>query len=299
MEQLINTEPIYRSVRFIYLVSADRSLNINYSKGIVTAAISIKKWYKDQMNGLSFILNNPIVEVIKSNKDASFFYSNPIDCHSNDDWGFYNTRNEIARIFGADFNCENYVWVIFSDGPGNKGRGCKGVCILPEDDLLGLVGMHPEQKDINRWIGGMGHELGHAFGLQHPNDTTRDYKALMYAGFYNQYPNETYLTSEDKILLRKSTFFIFDQQSKIIITYIDGWFECDKNFKLYWKEIKNNETSIIHDFDMYKEDDSYYCLRRVDVELLVKLPKEKGISVISTNKGQTWSNWYEMELNNS
>ena len=36
---------------------------------------------------------------------------------------------------------------VYSDGPGNKGRAFKGFAYLPEDDLLGLVGRHPTQKN--------------------------------------------------------------------------------------------------------------------------------------------------------
>ena len=40
--------------------------------------------------------------------------------------------------------------------PGNKGRGGGGVTVLPEDDLLGLVGQHPDaegRETVDRRIG--------------------------------------------------------------------------------------------------------------------------------------------------
>ena len=97
--------------------------------------------------------------------------------------------------------------MIYSDGPGNKGRGGNGVTVLPEDDLLGLVGQHPTQKDVKRWIAGLGHELGHAFGLAHPQDTQKHADAIMWMGIYGKYPDQTYLTDEDKGILMKSPFF--------------------------------------------------------------------------------------------
>jgi hypothetical protein len=86
-------------------------------------------------------------------------------------------------------------------------RGTSGVTCLPEDDLLGLVGKHPTQKNPARWVGGLGHELGHAFGLPHPADTVRDADAIMWAGFYGKYPDKAYLTESDKKILLQSPFF--------------------------------------------------------------------------------------------
>jgi hypothetical protein len=62
----------------------------------------------------------------------------------------------------------------------------------------------------NRYVGGLGHELGHAFGLSHPPGCdqglpTCDYNALMWAG-YAAYPN-TYLRPDEKSILLASEFF--------------------------------------------------------------------------------------------
>ena len=100
----------------------------------------------------------------------------------------------------------NHVWVIYSDGPGDNGRASRSFAYLPEDDLRGLVGKHPTQPKPARWIGGLGHELGHAFGLHHPSDTVKYGDALMWAGFYDKYPTPTYLTAEDKKRLGASPF---------------------------------------------------------------------------------------------
>ena len=64
----------------------------------------------------------------------------------------------------------------------------------------------------NRYIGGLGHELGHAFGLPHPPGCdaglpTCDYNALMWCGFWGGYPSTTYLRSDEKQFLLTSPFF--------------------------------------------------------------------------------------------
>ena len=199
-------KPRQKSVRIVYLVSADRSVRADFRKGIETAANDLQAWYAKQLSGPTFRLNDPVVEVVKSDKSATWFYSHP-NGGDKDDWGFNNGLAEAQRLLGARQGDPQYVWVIYSDGPGNKGQGGDGVAVLPEDDLLGLVGQHPEQKDVKRWIAGLGHELGHAFGLEHPRDTEKYADAIMWMGIYGKYPDKTYLTPEDKKTLMRSPFF--------------------------------------------------------------------------------------------
>lgn len=194
-----------RTVRFIYMVSKDRRERKDYKQAIEHAARDIQKWYGQQLGGPTFRLNDPVVEVVRSREKAAWFYANP-NGGSKDSWGFNNTLAEAKRLLGARQSDPNYIWVIYSDGPGNKGRGGGGVCIMPEDDLLGLVGEHPTQKDVARWIAGLGHELGHAFGLGHPPDTKKDNMAIMWAGIYGGYPDKTYFTKADKERLLRHPF---------------------------------------------------------------------------------------------
>jgi len=191
-------------VRFVYLNSADREFDPAYFKAVKRAALDIQAWYKSQMGGRTFDLCKGTPEALKSRRQASYFSNNP-NGERSDDWGFYNTFYEMRDLRKADPSKDGYVWVIYSDGPGNKGRANPGFAYLPEDDLLGLVGKHPEQKNPVRWLGGLGHELGHALGLAHPQDTENAGGAIMWAGFYS--PKSSWLlTPEDKNILRRSPF---------------------------------------------------------------------------------------------
>jgi len=195
---------ILKSVRVAYLVSSDRKVRNEYKKAIERAARDVQKWYARQMGGKTFKLNTPVVEVVHSDQKATWFTSNPTG-ENKDNFGFFNTLSEMKRLKGTKTGADEYIWVVYSDGPGNKGRGLNGFTYLPEDDLLGLVGKHPKYPNKKRWIGGLGHELGHALGLDHPKDTEKHENALMRFGYYN-YPDNCYLTPGDKRILGRSPF---------------------------------------------------------------------------------------------
>ena len=86
--------------------------------------------------------------------------------------------------------------------------------MLPEHDLRGLIGA--EAQPVSRWIGGLGHELGHAFGLPHPalcetGNPACPTQTLMWLG-YITYP-DTFLLPEDKTTLLASRFIAATPES--------------------------------------------------------------------------------------
>lgn len=291
------------SVRFVYLVSADRTENTAYTDGIKMAALSIQAWYKKQM-GSTFKLNSTVVEIAKSDKNATWFYANP-NGENKDNWGYNNTYSEVHRLLNVQFSDPKYMWVIYSDGPGNSGRGGSSVCIMPEDDLLGLIGQHPEQKEINRWIAGMGHELGHALGLNHPKDTKKDADAIMWTGIYGKYPDQCYLTDEDKDILNKSPFFFNDEgipnsginTELVKYSYPGGLFTRSKNSKtnaITWAETKT-DLSEFYNFNEQSKDMDYYYLKSVNRNLWIRIPIEGGTGHISVDEGLNWRTFQEMK----
>jgi hypothetical protein len=302
-------QPVDKSVRFVYLVSKDRRYNPDYVKAIEDAAIDVQAWYKKQLNGFTFKINSPVVEVAYSDKDAAYFYGigKP---HSN----FFVVLEEVNRLLQARQNDPKYIWVIYSDAPDHSGRGGGGVCIMPENDLIGLIGKSTKYPDIKRWYGGLGHEIGHAFGLPHPNDTKKDEDAIMWTGMYFKYPDKCYLTPEDKAILHKSPFF-FDKNNVSIspistndvstnddlkplveYVYLRGYFTRLQNTQtkeITWVEETDEGNSFR--FAELKTNAKFYHLKSVNRNIEIRIPFEGGQSQMSINGGQTWRNFQLME----
>lgn len=295
-------QPELRTVRIIYLVSRDREEREEYTAALAHAIRDLQKWYGKQLGGPTFRLSDPVVEVVKSNRSADWFYANP-NGDDKDTWGFNNTLGEAKRLCDARHNDPKFVWIIYSDGPGNQGRGGSGVACLPEDDLLGLVGKHPTQKDKLRWIAGLGHELGHAFGLPHPTDTEKYTDAIMWLGIYGKYPDKTYLTDDDKKILRRSPFFyrqdgtpVF-QKGPVVARYPYGGGAFEQHAgkePIYWTEVKTGSNAA-YTFEETRRDKDHIFLLDGGRGYRIRLPVAGGICALSADNGKTWRPLYRID----
>ena len=140
-------------------------------------------------------------------------------------WRVIDGLQDCAPVAHA---ADEHVWVIYVDADfrcgelrGELGAGGDGVTILHRGDLDGLSdpenyilcpdeGLPP--RSAYGWIGGLAHEIRHAFGLPHPPGCEKDlspcdYGALMWSGYYWDYP-ETYLAKDDKATLQGSVYFL-------------------------------------------------------------------------------------------
>lgn len=288
-----------RTVRVIYLVSADRDEKSEYTAAIDHAIRDIQKWYGKQLGGPTFRLSDPVVEVVKSREKAEWFYANP-NGRGKDNWGFNNALQETRRLLGAKFNDPDHVWVIYSDGPGDKGRAGNGVACLPENDLLGLVGKHPKQKNKLRWIAGLGHEIGHAFFLPHPADTKKYADAIMWTGIYGKYPDQTYLTESDKKVLMRSPFFYHPdgrpvfQKGKVVsrVTFSGGAFEqLAGETPNLWLETKTTGGASYF-FEELRRDEEFLFIHDMTRKFTIRLPLAGGRSFLSRNGEKSWQPLY-------
>lgn len=216
-------EQTAKQVRMIYLVPSNKSARADYQDAIANAISNLRLFYSDQIGGgYAFTLHSPIVEVYQTPHTAEF-YSTGDNARPGGLWE--GVLADGFALTGGGFNDPNNRWIFYVDVDpicGQYSGGTSGVALLPANDLRGLTnqatvptcpGDPSTLLSVNRWIGGLGHELGHAFNLPHPPGCDSGactgglyaYNSLMYVG-YSIYPN-TYLLDEDKTQLLATGFF--------------------------------------------------------------------------------------------
>ncbi|MBC6111719.1 hypothetical protein ACFOG5_14655 [Pedobacter fastidiosus] len=191
------------SVRVIYLVPADRTLNKAYTDAAGNCINQLSSWYKTTLgsNKTFHLNNNMLVETMQSSHPAAWFNAQNNNTGDAQFYFYGNAKSDIQTLLGAGFDDSKYVYLVYVDAAGTTGAGAAGFTAMPENDLKGLTGQMTEP--VSRWIGGAGHELGHAFGMPHP--TNENPNALMWTG-YTIYP-ACILQDADKVILNASKFF--------------------------------------------------------------------------------------------
>lgn len=260
-------------VRFVYLVPADKQEKPEYRLAIENAAKHLQAWYRSQLgNGTSFNLREPVVEVYHTTHDEIWYSTNP-DTDWAGDWKYwFNVVNDAFTLTGGSFEDPNNSWIIYIDAeavcPLLQGGALNHVAAMGADDLKGLAGEPPRQQcngaTLNyppcRFVGGLGHELGHTLGLPHPpgcddqQPVPCDSKSLMYLG-YISYPN-TYFSEQEKATLTSSGFMDPVDELNCVI-------DC-ANLDSYYFVTAARDVSICEGSEFYaggewqKEPGTYY-----------------------------------------
>jgi hypothetical protein len=201
-----------RKVHVVYLIPSDKTLQPTYVANLATGARHLQGFFSSKLAGKTFTLTDPIVTVLNSTHDSAWFGTGSFH---------YNIVGEASTLTGVDvFNDPDGRWLLYADvqAPCNNGTGATAsVATFPAQDLQGLA-QRPvfdscsgaqDSSGRCRWVGGMGHELGHTLGLPHPsacedNDPTTvcPDQALMWIG-YTTYP-DAFFTQSDLATLNSS-----------------------------------------------------------------------------------------------
>lgn len=196
-------------VHVVYAVPAGATWNHDDAAMIGTAVSSLQSWYLGQV-GKTFSIAPAIL--------CKLPY--PDSAYGVDTWDKLLT--DIQPCANVTFSSKHADWVVYAavdhtcGAAGPIGEGEPGLTFLGMDDLHGLIGepvnVCGNSYDFppSRYIGGLGHEMGHTFGLPHPPGcdqglNTCDSNALMWLGYVN-YPN-TYLRPDEITPLQHSPYF--------------------------------------------------------------------------------------------
>lgn len=149
-----------------------------------------QRYYKQEL-GKTFKLNDPVVEVVVGEHVRSW-YENTRNGNDKYWWSVFNMQQELLRRLKLNAPDRRWLMVgeVSAEGDGAGGGGGSGWVILCQHDADGAAGIG---GTMNRWYGGMVHELGHALGMP---DSSRTDGTPLSASFYD-YPN-THFNQDQK-----------------------------------------------------------------------------------------------------
>jgi hypothetical protein len=210
-------------VRVIYLVPSDREENPRYVANLEQSVRHLQLWMRDRIPArTSFRTTDPVVEVVKTTHQASWYATNP---NGNDPnlYYWYNGIADANVAAGAVVDDPENVWIIYlaaDEGCGQATGAIGHFALLTENDMRGLSGVarvpicDGDASDAYgrcRWVGGMAIMLAYALGVpQSPGcadtdpATVCDDKLLTWLG-YTTYPDAT-LTPDQVTFLGDNPF---------------------------------------------------------------------------------------------
>ena len=193
-----STEPADKTVRVFWLRPSDVPFDQKFPDGIGKVMVEAQSYYKKEL-GKTFKLNTQIVETVVGEHVKSW-YENTDNGGDQYWYSVFNMRDELVRRFKLKQPDSRWMIVgeVHAEGPGAGGGGNVGWVMLCQHDADGAAGIG---GTINRWYGGMVHELGHAFGL--PDAAATD-GTPMSASLYD-YPNTHFSQAQKTSILNGPT----------------------------------------------------------------------------------------------
>ncbi len=172
-------------VHFVYFVESDQTENAKHRADIEKQAFAFQNYWFQQL-GVTFYLNEPVVDVIKADHPSSWYLTNPDGIHSDQRWyRLGNVKNEVYRKLGiSNFDANHRV--VNYPTTRNDGRvgGNFGGAWMDGDDMTCIAtnGVNYPYDDGSsaHCLGHVAHEFGHVLGLDHEGPMTD----CMQYGFY-------------------------------------------------------------------------------------------------------------------
>ena len=204
--------PAPPTVRAVYAVPSDGEAIGETALAIQTALDRTREWYIQELGGPTVTLYGRTPEICRLNEPSTAA------------WDFWRVAEAVKACLPVRWGSKTHIWVVFADvpasceGPKTMGGAVPGLVVMPRRDLLGLAGLKaPVYEEcglqlaghVDKWVGGLAHELGHAIGLPHPPGCEEGRpscpaSALMWLG-YVEWP-DTYLLPEEQEILIRSRF---------------------------------------------------------------------------------------------
>jgi hypothetical protein len=124
----------------------------------------------------------------------------------------------------------------------------------------------------------------------------------MHLGIYGKYPDKTYLTEDDKKILRRSPFFFNEDDSpafqlgviRTTYQYPGGCFQQHEgNGPIYWSEKKTNGSESFI-FEETNRDKTFITIVDSSRGISLRIPLTGGQSFFSNDQGKSWNPLYQV-----